>query len=306
MIFFNYPEKAPYMNYGVVSRDDHLVHYVPIDLPAARWPHDLGMTEHYSILHDLPFFFDAEALEHGVRKLAFHPDVPARFGVIPRHGRSDDVRWFEAKSCFVMHLGNCYEDGDWLIQDGCIWDDPVKPPVGDVDDTYAKIARQLDKHATHTHLYRWAFNMATGEVREHSLDDEVTEFPIVNNDFVGRPYRYSYNSLFMPGHWLMTGIKKYDLARGEASRYEFGDHRYGSEAAIGLRDNFTSEDDGYVITFVNDMAEDRSECLILDASDITAGPICRIILPERISAGTHACWVEGDRMEGEHRRIATR
>ena len=62
------------MNYGVVSRDDHLVHYVPIDLPAARWPHDLGMTEHYSILHDLPFFFDAESLEHGVRKLAFHPD----------------------------------------------------------------------------------------------------------------------------------------------------------------------------------------------------------------------------------------
>ena len=62
------------------------------------------------------------------------------------------MRWFEANSCFVMHLGNCYEDGDWVIQDGCIWDDPVKPPVGDVDDTYAKIARQLDKHATHTHL----------------------------------------------------------------------------------------------------------------------------------------------------------
>lgn len=73
---------------------------------------------------------------------------------------------------------------------------------------------------------------------------------------------------------------------------------------VALRNDFKSEDDGYVITFVNDMREDRSECVILDASDIAAGPVCRIILPERISAGTHACWVEGDRMDGENRSVA--
>ena len=30
-------------------------------------------------------------------------------------------------------------------------------------------------------------------------------------------------------------------------------------------------------------------------------PLARIILPHRISAGTHACWVEGDRIHGENR-----
>jgi carotenoid cleavage dioxygenase-like enzyme len=306
MIFFNYPEKAPFMNYGVVNREDRLVHYVPIELPGARWPHDLGMTKNYSILHDLPFFFDADALAQGAHKLTFHADLPARFGVIPRHGRSEDVRWFEASPCFVMHLGNCYEDGDWVVQDGCIWDDPVHPPVGDPSDVYGKIARQLDKHATHTHLYRWSFNMVTGQVREEVLDDEVTEFPIVSNDYVGRQYRYSYNSLFTPGHWLMSGIKRYDVQTGAMTRYEYGDQRYGSEPCVALRENYTAEDDGYVITFVNDMAEDTSECLIFEASDIAAGPVCSIVLPERISAGTHACWVEGDRMEGENRQYAAR
>ena len=41
-----------------------------------------------------------------------------RFGVIPRFGRTEDVRWFEAKPCWVMHITNCYEDGDWVYVKG--------------------------------------------------------------------------------------------------------------------------------------------------------------------------------------------
>jgi len=47
------------------------------------------------------------------------------------------------------------------------------------------------------------------------------------------------------------------------------------------------------------MNENLSECLILRADDMAAGPIARVILPERIQVGTHACWVEADRLYGE-------
>lgn len=301
MIFFNYPERFPHMHYGVISKANKLVHYVPIELPGARWPHDMGMTKNYSILHDLPYFFDAKLLKQGTRKLEFHRDIPSRFGIIPRFGRSEDIRWFEAKPCWVMHLTNCYEDGDWVIQDGCIWDNPVKPPVGENTDIFAKIRRQLDKHATHTHMYRWMFNLRTGETREFSLDDEVTEFPVVSSDYNGLKYRYSYNSLFVPNEWLMAGVKRYDLATGDAARFEYGEGRFGSESCIARAVGATAEDDGYLINFVTDVGRDRSECLILRADDIAAGPVCTIVLPERISVGTHACWVEGDRLEGENR-----
>ncbi len=301
MIFFNYPEKPPYFNYGVINKADQLVHYVPIELPGSRWIHDIGMTKRYSVLHDIPYFFDQAALDAGVRKLAFHDNLPTRFGVIPRFGRSEDVRWFEFKPSFLLHIANCYEEGDWVYQDGCRWDNLGKHPVGDSTDPYAKIARNLDKHATRTHMYRWAMNMRTGEVWEGDLDDEVTEFPIVSNDWVGKPYRYSYNSLFIPGHWLMCGIKRYDLLASNSTRYEYGDQRYGSEVCVAQKVGYQKEDDAYVITFVNDMAQGRSECLIFEAADISAGPICTVVLPELISAGTHACWVEGDRMDGENR-----
>jgi carotenoid cleavage dioxygenase len=306
MIFFNFAEKPPYLNYGVVSKEDNLVHYVPIDLPGARWPHDIGMTKNYSILHDLPFFFDPELLAKGVRKGTFHHDVPARFGIIPRFGRSEDVKWFEAKPAWVMHLANCYEDGDWVIQDGCLWPDLVKPPIGEeAHDVYAKIRRNVDATATGSHMYRWMFNMATGQVREFPIDDEVTEFPVISNDFVGRPYRYSYNATFLPGEWLLTGVKRYDSVTGNTTRTQFGPGRFGSEPAIARRLGASErEDDGYGITFVTDMNEDRSEAVVFRLDDMEGDPVCRIILPERISVGTHACWVEGDRIEGEGRVLA--
>lgn len=299
MMFFNYSERYPYMSYGVVDAENRLVHYVPIELPGPRWPHDLGVTKNYSILHDLPFFFEPEALARGQRKLVFHRDVPARFGVIPRHGSNADIKWFDATPCHILHLSNCFEEGDWVVMDGCISVDPAKPPVGKIDNVYDKILDHLDKHRTRTRLHRWRFNLKTGETREELLDEEVTEFPFYANSVCGYPYRYSYGTLFKPGDWLFTGIKKYDLLNGTTTRYEYGGQRYGSEPHIALRPNATAEDDGYIITFVTDMLADRSECVILDAHDIAAGPIATIELPERISSGTHACWIEGHRIHAE-------
>lgn len=299
MMFQNYPETPPYMNYGVVDKDNNLVHYEPIELPGARWPHDMGMTEHYSILHDLPFFFDPESLKEGRRRLKFHKDIASRFGIIPRFGKSSDVRWFEATPCYILHLANCYEDGDEVVMDGCISLDPSMPAVGDAEDMHAKILRHLDKHNTQTRMHRWRFNLRTGETKEELLDEEVTEFPVCRNDYKGYKYRYAYASLFKKGDWLMEGIKKFDLETGTTTRYEYGEGRYGGEVHIAKRIGSTAEDDAYLITFVQDMKLDQSECVVFNAQDITAGPIARIILPERITTGTHACWVEGDRLEGE-------
>jgi Lignostilbene-alpha,beta-dioxygenase and related enzymes len=42
LLFFNYSTTAPYLHYGVVDAGNHLVHYVPVDLPGpgcrTTWP----------------------------------------------------------------------------------------------------------------------------------------------------------------------------------------------------------------------------------------------------------------------------
>ena len=299
MMFFNFPEHWPYMHYGVIDRNNKLVHFTPIELPGPRWPHDMGITRNYSIVHDLPLYFDPEAMKHGQHKLTFNRDLPARFGVIPRFGEAKDVRWFEGTPCYILHLTNCYEDGDEVVMDGCIMPDYKTLPLGESADVYKRITANLDKHNNKTLMHRWRFNLKTGQTHEEYLDDEVTEFPVCSNDFVAQPYRYSYNVLYVPGHWLFAGLKRYDLLTGATQRFEYGPGRFGSEPQVARRPNAKAEDDGYVISMVSDMNEDHSEVLIFDAANIAAGPLATVVLPERFTVGTHACWVEGDRIDGE-------
>ena len=294
MMFFNFSEKPPYMNYGVIDRDNNLVHYVPIELPGPRWPHDMGMTENYSILHDLSMFFDPEMLAQGKRRLKFHRDTPSRFGVIPRFGTNDDIKWFDAEPCYILHLSNCYEKGDEIIQEGCIMLNPV-PDMSDLPhEGYDRLCRMLDHHTTRTIMHRWRFNMKTGETIEEHLDDEVTEFPMMNGRHHGREYRYSYNAIPEPGEWLLSGLKKYDLENDKTETFIMPEGQFISEAPFAPRIGSSAEDDGYLVTFVTNTLTGKGECVIFDAQNVGNGPICRVILPHQIPTGAHAFWAGSD------------
>ncbi len=291
MMFFNYGEQPPYMNYGVVSADNQLVHYEPIELPGARWPHDLGMTERHCVLHDLPMFFDQEGLARGQHRLKFHRDVPARFGVIPRFGTNRDVRWFEAMPCYILHLANCYEQGDEVVMEGCIQTNPVPDLSHLPKEGYARMLALLDMRLQETRMHRWRFNLKTGQTREEDLDDEVTEFPMVNGRHKGRPYRYAYNAHMTPGFWHLDGLKRYDLKTGATQTWRAPEGCYVSEAPFAPRVGARAEDDGYLVTFMNDAARRRASCAVFDAQDITRGPVCEIELPGFIPLGAHAYWM---------------
>lgn len=291
MMFFNYGEHAPFFNYGVVDAQNNLVHYEPIELPGARWPHDMGMTANYCIIHDLPMFFDQAALQKGQHRLAFHRDVPARFGIIPRRGHNSDVRWFEGMPCYILHLSNSYEQGDEVVMEGSIQTNPVPELSHLPKEGYARMMALLDMHLQQTRMHRWSFNLKTGETKEEDLDDEVTEFPMVNGRYKGRPYRYSYNAYMAPGFWHLDGLKKYDLKTGATQSWRAPKGCYVSEAPFAPRLNAKDEDDGYVVTYMVDSINRKAECAVFDAKDITRGPVCRIMLPGYIPLGAHAYWM---------------
>ena len=83
-------------------------------------------------------------------------------------------------------------------------------------------------------------------------------------------------------------------AHGCGSSQFFQPGRFGSEAPFAPRINAKDEDDGYLVSFIADLETDKSECVLIDAKNIAAGPVCRIILPERICSGTHSVWASGD------------
>ena len=289
MMFFNFGEQAPYFNYGVVDANNALVHYEPIELPHATWPHDLGMSEHYCVIHDLSMFFDPEGLKKGQHRLKFHRDVPSRFGVIPRFGTSRDVKWFEGQPCYILHLANTYEVGDEIIMDGAIQTNPVPDLSGLPKEGYARMNALLSMDLQETRMHRWRFNLKTGQTHEEDLDDEVTEFSMINGRVKGRPNRYVYNALMKP-NWELVGLKKYDWQTGHSQRWQAPKGCFVSETPFAPRDGAVAEDDGYLVTYITNLNTGKGECAIFDARDISPGPICRIILPGHVPMGAHAGW----------------
>jgi carotenoid cleavage dioxygenase-like enzyme len=272
-----------------VGADNRLKHYVPIPLPGPRLPHDMAFTRNWSILNDLPLFWEPDLLPRGIHAARFHPDMPSRFALIPRYGGPDDIRWFEAKPCYVLHWLNAYEEGDEVILDGYFQEDPAPPPLPGFG-RMGQMMAYLDEHSMKPRLYRWRFNLRTGETKEGPLDDRILEFGTFNQGVAGEKGRYVYSTTAKPGWFLFTGLVKHDLETGRSWSLAFGEGRYGSEAPFAPRTGAKEEDDGYLVSFVTDLAENRSECVVVDARDIEAGPVCRILLPHRISSGTHACW----------------
>lgn len=297
LLFFNYSTKPPYLHYGVVGADNQLKHCIPVELPGARLPHDMAFTENFAIFNDCPLYWKPELIERNLYIPAYHPDEPTRFGIIPRRGQPEDIKWFDARPTYVLHWTNAYEDGDEVVLDGYFQNEPVPSPLTDFAAGYESMGASIDLHSFKPELHRWRFNMKTGETSEETLfNDYPVEFGMTNQQYAGRPYRYVYSVTGEPGWFLFNGLTKHDLETGEAEHISFGEQRFGSEAPFIPRPDAQSEDDGYLISFITDMKHNRSECIILDAQNIAAGPVCTIILPHRISSGTHATWASAEQL----------
>lgn len=289
MLFFNYAKEFPYMHYGVVDKNRNLVHYIPVELPGPRLPHDMAFTENFAILNDLPLFWDPEALKHGAHAVRFFHELPSRFAIIPRRGNPEDVIWFEAKPTYVLHWINAYEEGDEVILDGYSQDPRRGKRTPGIPDSLAPF-EMLDINAIGAHAYRWRLNLKTGAVKEGPLEDGISEFGMINPSHAGRPYEYTWAATAKPGWFLFDGLVRLNVQTGERQEYRFPDGVYTSESPMAPKVGSTNESDGYIVTFTTDMTKDKSECLIFDAQDITVGPVASVALPQRICVGTHSYW----------------
>lgn len=289
LLFFNYSVDHPYMHYGVVSPAGELTDYVDIPLPGPRLPHDLAFTENWTILNDLPLFWDPQALADGWYSNRFHRDMPSRFALIPRHGSTADIRWFEAAPTFVLHWTNAYEDGDEIVLDGYFQHNPTARGV-ERGTGPNKGFETLDMNVLQARAHRWRFNLATGQTTEESLSDTCAEFPMINGRHAGRRHRYVYEARCAHGLFAFDALIKHDVENGVEQLVEFDPGVFVSETVMAPRDDSAAEDDGYLITFTTDVNNDLSECVVFDAADPASAPVARIRLPERISSGTHSTW----------------
>jgi len=287
LVFFDYALYEPTMSVGTISRDGVLTQFQTIHLPGPRLPHDMGLTEDYAILHDLPVVFTDKAIRNRMWQIKV-ADQPTRFGVVPRKGGAP--KWFEFPTCYIYHVINAWQEGDEVVMAAC----KMVPNGYDPDPAFGPYAPMVTVLALRAQPFLWRMNMKTGEGREEQLDDQLGEFPVINTELTGRKSQFSYH-VVMDDHVLQrfSGFLKYDLGTGVSQSHKLPAGIYGSEPAFAPKLSPVSEDDGYLITFVTDQSTMQSEAFIIDAQNFSAPPLARIKLPQRVPLGFHGTWAQG-------------
>jgi carotenoid cleavage dioxygenase-like enzyme len=294
LLWFDYGPDVDHLRYGVIGADGRQTHETTVPLPGPRLPHDMAITEHYTVLMDLPLVQDQDARRAGKYRIFYDRSLVSRFAVVPRYGDGSQAQWFEAKPCYIYHVVNSWEDGQKVVMDVC----RVKNPQHQTTFT-SPLSSMLAYMRLDAQLYRYEFDLATGRTTETPLDDANIEFPSVDTRVVGRGHRYSYSmSLGNEPTLLFDGITRFDSTTGAKQEYKFGPGKWGAESPFAPRDGSTGETDGYVVSFVNDEATGAAELQVLAAEDLTAGPIARVLLPQRVPSGFHATWVRADQLAG--------
>lgn len=276
----------PYLQYSVISPAGRIVSTTPIELPRPVMMHDFAVTANYAVFLDLPEVFSLERAIRGGPPFQFEPEAGARIGILPRKADGSAVRWFSISPCFVFHTLNAWEEGDEVVVVACR-SQKFPAVVEFTPPTNGSGHPNLQDSAAF--LYQWRCNLKTGRVVEGPLDDRSTEFPRINERFMGRRVRFGYCA--RSGGEMSDGLVKYDLEKQTQSFHGHGAGRFGGEGVFVPRRDAVAEDDGWLMTYVFDRNTGRSELVIVDCRDFTAPPTARILLPVRVPYGFHGIWV---------------
>ena len=266
------------VQYQVVGNDGRVRRTVDIPVPGRPMVHDMGLTQTYAVILDLPVTFDLELAMSG-RSLPYRwaPDYGARVGLLPREGEAEDIIWCELDDlAYVFHPVNAYDLDGKVVMDVCrferMFSDDLRGP-GDVSPT----------------LDRWTIDPATGRVHEQRIDDRGQDFPRHDERLVARPHRYAYTVTLDD---LRFGtVYKHDLQTGDVRTWEPGEGRMPMEAVFVPVSDDADEDDGWLMSYVYDATRDTTDVVILHAQDLAAGPVATVHLPQRVPFGFHGNWV---------------
>ncbi|NRQ35836.1 dioxygenase [Nonomuraea sp. NN258] len=286
--FFGYGAFAPHLTYHRLDASGELVHSREITVPGGTMMHDFAITEHYVIWLDLPLTFRPE-LVGKTMPYQWDDGYGARLGVMRHDGPDAPVRWFDVDPCYVFHVGNAHEDASGrVVLDAARYAradfTAMWSTAGGADDPAGPAAAAAASPAGGARLHRWTLDPATGAAKEELLDDRPVEFPTLDDELVGRDARYLY---------AVTGreIVKYDRVGGRFTEHPMPEATVTGEAVfVPATSGPRREDDGWLISITTTADGSASRLLVLDASDVAAGPVATVELPRGVPAGFHGSW----------------
>ncbi|MEA5462227.1 carotenoid oxygenase family protein [Leptothoe sp. PORK10 BA2] len=256
------------------------------NIPGFAFLHDFAITPNYYIFFQNPVSFNPVPYLAGIKGAAeciqFNDKQPTRAIIIPRDGTSP-IQTIDLQACFVFHHANAFEtDGKLYLDSICYQEFPdLKGAENYLEADFNRIPEGQ--------LWRFELDLATQTSQATCLIERGCEFPDLNPNHVGRPYRYLYIGVAdcATGNAPLQAILKRDLTSGQEEIWSFGPRGFAGEPIFVPHPQGTAEDDGWILGLFYNAESRCSELAILDAQQITQGPVATLRLPHHIPYGLH-------------------
>jgi carotenoid cleavage dioxygenase-like enzyme len=294
-----------------------------VALERATWQHDIGVTKDRVVFIESPTTRRPGASGSAV-PFGWVPGAEGWVGVVRRGGDGTGVRWFRLDPCLVTHVLGAHEadtegrggqgdHGGAVVLYVCCY---AAPEPGQPVDLDASVVGPEGIGLTTIGgslgvLERWRIE---GErIERVQVDERNVEYPRMDALCEGATFRYGYCVEMTfgdgsagpgpgrgPDRWEMpaspAGLLKFDFARNEATAWNPGPGRSATEPVFVRATDGRSDDEGWLLTVVDDAGTGTSNLYVLDASSMTRGrPEAIIHLPERLPLRSHGEWVPADR-----------
>ena len=271
---------------------------------AAVNPHDFALTRNYYIFFEnalsfnmLPYLLGRKSPAECLKLLA----KPTKVHVIPRpDGEKANAQPFvlETEQWFSIHQACAFERADGRIE---VYSSGWPATEGGFLTSWSGYSPDFDAIAP-TYLWQTRID-PKGQTLIHKIapgtQKDCIAHPHINPHYETQPCRYLYmpycNSLGVSSP--PTGYAKLDIQTQEkqvwsAHPQSFAEEPVFAPAAKNKNEDCDKEDAGWLLGLMYDHLKKRSSLVILDAANLTQGPVCRLWLKHHLAHGLHGSWVK--------------
>ena len=280
-----------------VAPDGNLARTETIEAPYPSMVHDCLLSKNYVIFVICPMICDWERVKAGEPFFHWDDRHATWIGIMPREaGGAAHTRWIKApRTAMQTHTFNAWEDGGLLHLDQFLTETGWLSQFPDINNSAA-----IEKPPF---AFRWTIDLgdADAAVKEQQLFPQIGEMPMIDLRFATSKTDHFWFGTNNPklGPMLPWGPKgppftclgHFDAKSGAIEFYYSGPDSSPEEPCFIPRPGSTEEGDGWLASVVGRRAENRTDLVLLDARNLSAGPVAVIQMPVRIHEGFHGIWV---------------
>ena len=264
--------------------------------PYCSMIHDFLVSEHYVIFTICPMVNDTARVKRGEPFFHWDSERPTMIGVFPRKEGVSHVRWWKSPvTGLETHTFNAWEEGSRLHVEHFFTRSGWLSQFPDL--------RNPEAHEQPPFAERWTFDLdSNAEAFEAvRMFDHIGEMPVVDPRFLmSRCDNFFFGTTnkalgpmveFGPKGPPFTCLGHYEESTGRLDFYYAGPNSTPEEPCFVPKSKDAAEGDGWLLSIVGRRAENRTDLVILDARNLSAGPVATLKMPCRIHEGFHGIWV---------------